>query len=902
MDLLERKEALDALRDCPPGHAALVCGEAGVGKTALVREFCNDAGRPVLWGACDALRTPRPLGPLHDIARLAGGKLARVMAAESPRHTMFGAFLDQLTAQDAVAVIEDAHWADEATLDLLVFIGRRISATRGVLIVTYRDDEIGPTHQLITVLGALATDPTVRRIALAPLSPPAVAALARPYGLDAVELHARTGGNPFFVTEVLAHPDRRVPGTVRDAVLARAAGLSGADRDALHSVAVFPGDTPLTLVQASPEAIGTCVDAGMLVRDGTRIRFRHELARLAFDETTPSARRVALHARALADLTRRGADPARLAYHAEEAGDGAAVLVHAAAAADRAAAVSAYRQAADHYAQALRFGGDLAVRSRAELLERYSEACAQVERYAAAITASQQALDRWREDGDQQREAALLARRSHYLWGNGENAAANVSLRSALAIAERLPAGSALAAAYTWSAYLLMLARDIPGAITTGSQAIALAERFGEQALLARALNAVGSAQWFSEPDRAEQTLTRSLEVAHREGDDVAIGATLVNLGSGAGEIRRYSSAEHWLREAVAWCSEHDLDASRRYATAWLARCLFERGEWSQAAAILDQAESAAGTPSKIVGLTVLGRLRTRRGEQEAAGLLDEAWALAEETGDLQRLWPVAAGRAELAWLAGRPTGHLVGETYDLAVRLGHGWAIGELGQWLDGGPGHPAAEIHEAAALPYRVGPIEAASAWDEIGCPYEAALALAQSQGHLLEALRRFERLGARPAADHVAKRMRELRIRPPRRSTLAHPAGLTAREVDVLDLLREGLRNAEIAGRLHIAEKTVDHHVSAILAKLGVRSRQEAAKIGRSQTLHGDQLPMRCTRLCLETREGKERATCRDTWFNGPSTTGCTSPWTPTAPRHAWPSAIATRSTASPGCTPT
>lgn len=834
MELLERGQFLQSLLDCPPGRVVLVSGEAGIGKTSLMKAWCAAAGRRALWGSCDAMRTPRPLGPLHDIARQAGGPLAASMGAGNARQAMFGAFLDELADRPAVAVLEDAHWADEATLDLLVYAVRRVSLTPSLLAVTYRENEVGPGHPLLRVLGAVTADSSALRVRLPPLSVRAVAALvagaglAAPGGIDAAELHARTGGNPFFVTEVLADPEPTVPETVRDAVLARAAALSPAARGALESVAIFPGGAAIATIRAMIGAghgdVDRSVRAGMLIADGTRLTFRHELARRAIAASIPPARKITLHETALRVLVSHGAEPAQLAYHAEEACDSAAVLRYAPEAAERARAVAAYRQAANHYTQALRYASVLPARTRAELLEAYSEVCDGIGD-AAALAASAQALACWREAGDAAREAALMARRAHYLWTSGDNAAAQATAREAVACAERLPPGPALAAACTWSAYLMMLARDISGAIEIGERAVELAAEFGPPGLLARALNAVGSARWFSDPDLAEETLERGVRVARDAGDDAAAGWALVNLGSGAGEIRRYQTAERWLREAINWCSARDLDAGRNYATAWLARCLFERGAWPEAASTLAEI-SAPGTsaPTRIVELTVRGRLRARRGDAGAAGALDEAWGLAQRTGDLQRLWPVAAGRAELAWLSGRPAAEiaaLVRPVHALAVRLDHPWAIGELGQWLDDGDMNGVAE-------PYLLPPAEAARAWDDLGCPYEAAWALAASPAAepLAAALRRFEQLGARPAADQTARRLRDLGIRTRRRATLAHPDGLTARQADVLALLREGLGNKEIAERLRVSPKTVDHHVSAILAKLGVHSRQEAA----------------------------------------------------------------------------
>ncbi|HEU4396269.1 MAG TPA: helix-turn-helix transcriptional regulator, partial [Actinomycetota bacterium] len=452
---------------------------------------------------------------------------------------------------------------------------------------------------------------------------------------------------------------------------------------------------------------------------------------------------------------------------------------------------------------------------------------------------AERALGCWRRAGDREREGALLARRSMYLWGVGRSVEALESAAAAVAMLEAAPPGPALASAYTHLASMRMLAREVPGAIEAGGRAIELAERFGQHEQLSRALNAVGSAQWFSDPDQAPLTLGRSLEVAREHGYDQLASIAMTNLGSGAGEIRRYAPADRWLRDAIAWSAERDLDANRRYANAWLARCHFAQGRWSEAGhdggepgrrAPGDAAQPHRGPHRARPAADTAGR--PRRPGAPGGGL----GAGHPDRGPAADL--AGGGRAGRAGLARRPAGGGA-RAGRRAVRAGPpaGPRVGHRRAGVLAVAGGRAPRPARRRGRPLRVADGRdwraAAEAWRALGCPYELALALADSaaEGDLLAALDLLERLGARPAADTVAARLRELgvrrRPRRPRRATLANPAGLTTRELDVLAMLGQGLRNADIASRLHIAEKTVDHHVSAILAKLGVRSRREAAR---------------------------------------------------------------------------
>ncbi len=426
MSLLERDDSLATLAGLlaevrTEGRLLLVGGEAGVGKSTLLRRFCETADARVLWGACEPLRTPRPLGPLLDVAEATGGELAE-LAAGSPRpHEVAVALLDELRGRPTVLVLEDLHWADEATLDVVSLLVPRIAAVPALVLASYRDDELDRAEQLRVLLGELVRRPG--RLKLAPLSPAAVAELAAPHGADAAELHRRTAGNPFFVVEALAAGGERIPDTVRDAVIGRAARLAEPARRLLDAVAIVPGPVELWLLEALAGELADHVDetSGMLIAGPAHVEFRHELARLAIDEATAPNRRLALHRAALAALGARGgaADAARLAHHADAAGDADAVLRWAPRAAARAAAAGAHREAAAQYARALRYAGALEPERRAELLSARAEECYTSADLEAAVDAQREALECHRQGGDRLGEGDAVRALSRLLFFAG---------------------------------------------------------------------------------------------------------------------------------------------------------------------------------------------------------------------------------------------------------------------------------------------------------------------------------------------------------------------------------------------------------------------------------------------------------------------------------------------------
>ena len=859
MDLLERSSLLEELggvlaATAAGGRVVLLAGEAGIGKTALARRFTErrSADTRFLLGACDPLLTPRALGPLHDIARQTGGRLAELLASGGSREAVFAAFLDALAQppRRQVVVVEDVHWADEATLDLLVFLGRRLERIPVLLLVTYRDDELGADHPLRGVLGTLPQG-VVHRLRPQPLSEAAVAELARRAGRSASGLLEVTGGNPLLVSEVLAAGDAGVPMTVHDLVLARLAGLPADAQEVVRLVAVVPTRAELWLLEEAlgpePAAVERCVAAGLLMVGPEAVGFRHELLRQAVEGSLSALARRELNRkvlRVLSEARGRGVDIARLVHHAREADDVDAVLRYAPEAARQAAAVSGHREAVGHYRAALAHAERLPPAARAELLEGYSFQAYLSGLAQEALEARRAALRiREAEPTSPERLGESLRWLSRLSWWAGRRAEAEAAAARAIAVLERAAPGHQLAMAYSNQAQLDLLANRTEPALAWAGRALELARRLGDQETLTHALNNIGSARLGSGDQRGRADLEQAFEVAVAAGLEDDAARALVNLASTDVEYRQYRHARRDLDRAVAYTVEHDLAGNAQYMQGMRARLRLDQGDWAgaeqDARAALAELEPRRQGPRAVDALVVLGLLQARRGDPDADGTLEEAAARALPTGELQWVGQVAAARAEHAWLHGalERTATEAATGFELAVEAAHPWFAGELACWLWRAGALPA--VPAVAAEPYRLllaGEWRgSAHAWQELGCPYEQAQALALGDEEAcLRALGLLDGLGARQPAQRLRRQLRRrgtLRVpRGPIRATAANPAGLTGRQVEVLGLLAQGLSNAEIAARLSLSAKTVEHHVSALLAKLGVGSRGQAAEAAR------------------------------------------------------------------------
>ena len=838
MRLLERDLPLAVLRDRAGraaegrGSVVLVAGEAGIGKTVLLRALAEKAPVPVLWGMCDSLSTPRPLGPLRDVATDLGPAVAAVLHEATAQHEIFAAALDALRSRPRVFVVEDLHWGDEATLDLVRFLGRRISALPLMLVLSYRE-AVGPAHPLRAVLGDLVTTPDTRRLQLTPLSRGAVAELVGEHGLDADDVHALTAGNPFFVSQILAQPDSPLPESVRDAVVARTAALVQSARRTLELLSCAPEGVTGALLAAlavPPATVEALEATGLLDRRARGVVFRHEIARLAVLGAVPAGTEPALHAAMIEAFEAVGGDASVLAHHAAAAADVPRILRYAPAAAVEAARSGAHREAVAFYELALRHIGQDDHAGRAAVLEFLAEELYLTDRLDAAIAARTQALELRRGLGDVVAVGDGHRALSLFEWYAADRRAAERQDDAAISILSDAGEPRALGYALANRAYLAAGRGDEAKGLQAGRDAQRIADELGDSAMHTAAAIGVALIRLNGGAHEARSDLFAARDSGLRLRRDELVTVPMSNLAHHEVEQGRFAQADGILADALRFSEQRDIPICGMWQRAVQARLRLLQGRWREAEEDALAVLAAGDIPlGRLWSHLVLGLLAARRDAPVENPHLDELWRLATKLDLPGVLAPAATALAEQLWITRRADPRLDDRLSTTPVDL-PGPGGDHLRRWLRRlvEAEVPGIDAHRSVPPP---GPVPAIEEQ-----PYERALAGWDdgSPDALLAALPLLDDLDARAVAARVRGRLRELGVTglPRGRSsaTRANLGGLTGRQLDVLNLLTEGLSNADIAARLVISRKTADHHVSAILGKLGARSRGEAVAAAR------------------------------------------------------------------------
>lgn len=882
--LLERDAALDelhqALRHTRHGldQTVLLAGAPGIGKSSLIEVFLHQVraatlsqgpkngstqtaeGLQVLWGGCEALSTPRPLGPLYDMAALSPPALAQALQNTPQAAAILDALQSLLlqSHQPTLLVFEDLHWADHATLDVVQLLGRRVARLPALLVLTYRDE---PGHNGSNLQRCLAALPpaNTRRISLPPLSQAAVATLAAHDPRTSEHLYELTQGNPFYLSEVLAFPNVLVPTSVREAELTHVHALPEMARRVCELVSVVPGAASVDLLGhlftkgkalQRADALDACIHAGVLLQDDTGLRFRHELARLAVEDALLPQRKRALHAAVLELLLQQPhMSNARLVHHAAQAGLSDMVLALAPKAAQDASRHGAHSEAVAHYAAALPYLAQALPALQAHILEGWASAvCATAGPNAEAVNAMERAIALWRTECNTQRLAGALQQLAdmfHALW-QSDAALRCVEEAIHLLKTSRLhvrAASAVLVEAYNQRAHFYMEASQTAHALTWGDRAMALGRQLHPDVSAAaetHALAITGAALSRAGLDEGATRLRSSL-------------ARLVEASPLKPQLTAYlhlaeSSLRHYqVATAEAVCAEalarfRDSGYTQHYFLGLQAHAALVRGRYAEAIARADVVLSRLHSPPTVMQWPLLlaaGLARSRSGTPGGLELLQQCYAMSLGFSP-HYLLPAGVALTEAQLLHG--------DLPAAQATLQHAWQQRgfENSPWLIGAlrtgaqrlgvvlPGSDQARYANVAmphAFELTGDHANAAAYWATAGAPYEQAYNLMQGGGadaveRVQQAITLWASIGAHPAESRARAEARQRGLRGIRRgpytAARSNPMGLSARELQILHLLSEGHSNAHIAQQLTRSERTIEHHVSRMLAKVGVPHR--------------------------------------------------------------------------------
>lgn len=855
MELIERDGFLSLLKshfqniEDGEGHCVFVSGEAGIGKTSLIKTFCKEQKGEcnVFQGACDALFTPRPLGPLYDIMWQVHSDLAPNSHSIEERFELFSGFFRELSNQKekSVIIFEDIHWADEATLDFIKFLARRITQLRCLFILTYRDNEIQSDHPLRNVLGQLPPH-SFTRLQLTPLSKAAVNKMAEEKGFNGDDVYSISGGNPFYVTEILASYSTGVPESIKDTVLSVYNRAEEKTKEVWNLMSVIPNSLNIKYLEKfEPSyaiAIESCVEAKILIINEGLIFFKHELFRRTIEASLSPLKRVLLNKKVLELLQEsfeQNQEIERIIHHAKNANDYETVVRYAPLAAEQAASVGAHIEAARLYLTAIEYYQGNADDTLVQFFESYAYECYLTSQIKQAIIYAEKSLNIWKKKRDLEKACKSMRFLSRLWWRDGNWKNAKKFAEQAIEVISSEPSSSAKAMAYSNMSQLKMLFDQSAESITWGEKAIALARELGDDETLSHALNNVGSVYMNiqSSDQKGIELLQKSLEIALKNSFHEHAARAYSNMGSNALKMKNYAFAKKILEEGIKYCEERGLDSSGSIMLSLKAALHLETGDWKNAECIAGNLLKNENQLAAFTGLLpVPATIKMRKGGTDALPFLQEAAAKAFETTELQRIIPSLVALLEYEWL----TGNTVIEKDDLDSCIAmidqsiYTIEKNEFAFWLQKARKQhlPLNDVYAGYDVSSVKKAQKAAALWKIAGCPYAQALTLFEGNADdKRKAITIVHDLGANAVYEKMKLEMRTSGIknipRGIRKTTQSNPALLTDRELDVLQLLNEGLQNKEIAARLFISAKTVDHHISSILYKLEVNSRTKAVR---------------------------------------------------------------------------
>jgi DNA-binding CsgD family transcriptional regulator len=856
MELIERAVFLASLQNAfthvetSEGHCVFVTGEAGIGKTSFLKEFSKEIKNDcsIYQGMCDALFAPRPLAPLYDILMQLG-----ITPDENNNITDRTLFFSKLFYElknkttTSVIIFEDIHWADDATLDFIKFLARRITQLKCLFILTYRDNEIHSRHHLRNVLGQLNAD-SFTRLQLLPLSKTAVEKMAKEKGYKGEDVYSISGGNPFYVNEILASYSLGVPDNIKDSILSSYNRLDEDSKNVWQILSILPTGFEIGYLEKMEPSYAASVhnylELKILVQNGNLILFKHELFRRTIESSLSPLLRIKLNKKILElflESFQQNRQIERIIHHAKNANEYDLVVQYAPIAAKHAAALGAHIEAATLYSTAIEYYQEHDKDILINLYESYSYECYLTKQIKEAIIYAGRALNLLMEKNDTEKIGNSMRFLSRIWWLNGNRKKAEEYAAKAIEVLEQQSSSRAKAMALSNMSQLEMLSDHAARGIYWGEKAVAMAKELGDDEILCHALNNVGDVQMRipSSTESGIELLKQSLDIALKNSFHEHAARAYTNMGSSSITLKDFAFARKILEVGIQYCEERDLDSWTGYMLADKARLLFKTGNWNGALKIInDLIKIEDQLPVARIGiLTVKATIIMRRGDEEdVLPLLTEAANVAFETKELQRIIPSMVALLEYEWITGKKT--IADKDLDCTIsmveQMGNIYDNSEFAYWLFKARRQQIKlkEFYEGYDMYNKARALKAAVLWQRKGCSYEQALALFEgSEEDKKTAIELVHNLGA----DAVYEKMKfEMRLsgiksipRGIRKSTMANPANLTERELDVLQLLKDGLQNKEIANKLFISPKTVDHHISSIFFKLEVNSRAKAVQ---------------------------------------------------------------------------